>query len=180
MARLRAPFSGLMGQVQVRRKRLAFSVRDLKGSHSHSETSYTVTTTRREASLSGSTITIHGPAALQRRSFARRMTPRIQHPNVARQKVRNQGAPGEIVEAHRGDRRPHASLIRANRRACLGSDGRPGSTTPSPSPRRCVTSAIRRCQSAASVHVNVTLREARYSGRTQLPRELPRGGPSGV
>src|SRR5712691_3151280 len=49
-----------MREMQVRRKRLAFSVRDLKGSLSHSETSYAVTTTRTDASLSGSTITIHG------------------------------------------------------------------------------------------------------------------------
>src|SRR5438046_600563 len=49
-----------MREMQVRRKWLAFSVRDLKGSLSHSETSYAVTTTKSDASLSGSTITIHG------------------------------------------------------------------------------------------------------------------------
>ena len=37
---LRTLFSRLMRQVQVHRKRLAFSVRDLKGSLSHSETKH--------------------------------------------------------------------------------------------------------------------------------------------
>ena len=49
-----------MREMQVRRKWLAFSVRDLQGSLSHSETSYAVTITKSDASLSGSTITIHG------------------------------------------------------------------------------------------------------------------------
>src|SRR2546426_2784849 len=51
--RSRALFSRLMREMQVRRKRLAFPVRDLQRTLSHSETSYTVTMTRSKASASG-------------------------------------------------------------------------------------------------------------------------------
>src|SRR5258705_13738390 len=65
-----------MREMQVRRKCLASSVRHLKGSLSHSETSYAVTTTKSDASLSGSTITIHGRLFLATRIMNRRSTVR--------------------------------------------------------------------------------------------------------
>jgi len=56
-----------MREMQIRRKRLAFSVRDLKGSLSHSETSYAVTTTRSDAFESGNEICLAPQMTVQKR-----------------------------------------------------------------------------------------------------------------
>ena len=112
-----------MREMQVRRKRLAFSVRDLKGSLSHSETLYAVRP-KSDASLSGSTITIHGRLSLATRIMNRPSTTLASNA-VARSSIARTSTSvyAALFHAQFGVRREREFPIPPKRRARPARDG---------------------------------------------------------